>query len=85
MVRSSMMATYELWEMRSGNLVGSWSAENEALAIVRDALDRHGDELATSLSLLVEDSQGETTVVAEGSALLERARRTPYSSEQRSA
>ena len=29
------MAMYELWEMRSGNLVGSWSTEAEVLAAIR--------------------------------------------------
>lgn len=67
------MATYELWEMRSGNLVGSWPAEAEALAVVREALARHGAELVASLSLLSEDAQGDTAVVAEGAALVERA------------
>lgn len=68
------MTTYELWEMRSGNLVGSWPAEAEALAVVREALARHGPEFVASLSLLSEDTQGDTTVVAEGAALVERAR-----------
>jgi hypothetical protein len=79
------MATYELWEMRSGNLVGSWAAEAEALAVVRDAMTRHGAEMVASLSLLSEDARGETTLVAEGEALGERARQASSTPEQRSA
>lgn len=79
------MATYELWEMRTGNLVGSWSAESEALAVICDALHRHGDSFAASLSLLVEDGQGETIVVAEGAALIDHVRQTTEAREQRSA
>src|SRR4051812_5809351 len=60
------MAMYELWEMRSGNLVRSWGAEAEALAVIRNTLGRHGTESLLNLSLLVEDSDGETTIVAEG-------------------
>ena len=79
------MATYELWEMRSGNLVGSWPVEAEALAVVREAMTRHGAEMVASLSLLSEDPRGETTLVAEGAALGERARQAMPSREQRSA
>jgi hypothetical protein len=79
------MATYELWEMSSGNLVGSWPAEAEALTVVRDALARHGAELVASLALLSEDAQGDTTVVAEGAALVERARQMTSTPGQRSA
>lgn len=79
------MATYELWEMRSGNLMGSWSSENEAMSAVRKTLDKHGATLAASLSLLVEDADGATTLIAEGPALIDRARRIAPASEQRSA
>jgi hypothetical protein len=79
------MATCELWEMRSGNLVGSWSAEDEAMAVVRDALSRHGSSFVTSLSLLVEDAHGETTVIAEGHSLINHAHQAPPPREQRSA
>jgi hypothetical protein len=84
-IRKETMATYELWDMRSGNLVGSWPAETEALAVVREALDRHGAEVVASLSLLAESTQGDTTVVAEGAALVERARQVATAPEQRSA
>lgn len=79
------MATYELWEMQSGNLIGAWVAEADALASVRVALDRHGAEMVASLSLLAEDARGQTTVVAEGLALVERARTLTSASEQRTA
>lgn len=84
-IRNELLATYELWEMRSGNLVGSWPAETEALAVAREALDRHGAELVASLSLLSENTQGDTTVVAEGAALVERTRQVTATPDQRSA
>jgi hypothetical protein len=82
---SDTTVTYELWEMRSGNLVGSWSTETEALAVVRDALNRHSADAFASLSLLAEDAQGETTVVAEGLALIHWAQTGTPARDQRSA
>ena len=79
------MATYELWEMRSGNLVGSWAAEADALAVIRTALDTHGDETVATMSLLAEDARGVTNVVAEGPALIERARQRTPSQDKLSA
>ena len=49
-----MMGAYELWEMRSGNLVQSWAAEADALAVIRTALDAHGDAAVSTMSLLAE-------------------------------
>ena len=79
------MATYELWETQTSNLVGSWASEAEALTVVNDALVRHGADALTTLSLLHEDSQGNTTVIAEGPSLIERARGSTPTTEQRSA
>lgn len=79
------MATYELWEMRSGNLVGSWETEADALSVIRRAVDRQEAESVASLSLLAEDANGETSVIAEGLPLVERARQLNLPPSQRSA
>ncbi len=67
--------TYEVWEMRTGNLVASFGREQDALALVRDALTAHGDAYARSLALVREDDEGgHTTTVAAADQLLERVR-----------
>ncbi|MFN8636528.1 MAG: hypothetical protein U0893_21990 [Chloroflexota bacterium] len=65
---------YEIWEMQTGNLVASFRREREALALVRDALEAHGDTYVRSLALVREDEDGSTITVAESCALIERAR-----------
>ena len=79
------MATYELWEMRSGDLVGSWAVEADALAVIRAALDTHADEIVSTMSLLAEDASGETSVIAEGLPLIELAHQPNQPPNQRSA
>jgi hypothetical protein len=64
---------YELWEMRTGNLVASFSHEGDALALVRDAIQAHGEDYARNLALVREDESGHTAAVAESSELIERA------------
>ena len=34
------MATFELWDERTGRAIGRWPAEEDALTVVRDLLDR---------------------------------------------
>jgi hypothetical protein len=79
------MGAYELWEMRSGNLVGSWAAEAEALAVIWTALETHADEIVSTMSLLAEDASGETSVIAEGLPLIELAHQPNQPPNQRSA
>lgn len=69
---------WELWDTDSGNLVGEYSTETEALAIVRDALDRHGSAVVATLALGAEyDEEGgadhELSPVIRGDALATRA------------
>lgn len=68
------LMAYEVWEMQSGNLVASFSLEEDALALVRDAVKAHGPEYARSLALVREDESGETTTLATADQLLERVR-----------
>jgi hypothetical protein len=68
------MVTYELWETRSGNLMGSFASEAEALAVVRDAIRQHGRGYAETLILAREDDE-ETVTLAEGAGLADLAER----------
>jgi hypothetical protein len=65
---------YEIWEMRTGNLVASFGREAAALELVRDAVREHGEKYGLNLALVREDSDGTSTAVATGSQLIERAR-----------
>ena len=66
---------YELWDGRSGNLVGSWDTEDDALRQVRHVHETEGDDAVEDLVLAHEDGTGHTLTVSEGPALLRRARR----------
>lgn len=64
---------YELWDMRTVNMIVSYQREAEALAVVREAVARHGAGYAEGLALIREDDHGESSTVAEGQALLDYA------------
>jgi len=64
---------YELWNLKSGNIVNTYDTEDQVLRAVRDLHALNGPELARSLSLTVEDDDEETTLVAKGDELLRRA------------
>lgn len=63
---------FEIWEMRSGNLAGTFSTRDEALKVVRGAVEKHGRRYVDNFSLVGEAS-GRTTTIAEGSALADLA------------
>ena len=65
--------TYELWNMRTGNAIGDFATEAEALAFVRAAIERHGRSYADKLFLGREDSRGRSKPIAQGQALAGRA------------
>lgn len=64
--------TYELWNMRTGNAIGEFATEVQALAFVRDAIARNGSGYA-DLLFLGATSRGRSKPIAQGSALAERA------------
>jgi hypothetical protein len=72
--RTGTLMAYEIWEMRTGNLVASFGREAAALELVRDAVREHGEKYGLNLALVREDSDGTSTAVATGSQLIERAR-----------
>jgi hypothetical protein len=65
-------ASYELWDMKSRNIVGGFDTEDEALAAIRGAIQRHGRCYIDDLFLGVE-LHGRSKPIAQGQALAERA------------
>lgn len=63
------MAAFELWETRSGNLMGSFETKDQALAVIADAIRSHGAAYVTTIVLTKEDSRGRSHVVATSSEL----------------
>jgi hypothetical protein len=63
------MASYELWNMASGNLAGVFPSEDEAL----EAVVRHGESYVQNLALGLENTRGRSRVIASGRDLVERA------------
>jgi len=64
---------FQLWEIESANLVGSYETEDAALVVVCKAIEKHGREAVESIMLLREGSRGRLTTIAEGAALADRA------------
>jgi hypothetical protein len=67
------MATFELWNAESGNLLGTFATEPEALAAVHEAVQRNGLSYGRLLSLGREGSRGSSRILASGQQLVERA------------
>lgn len=64
-----MTAVYEVWDVSTGNLVGAYGTEREALAIVRRTVERYGRSSADSLALARDDEDGQTEALAQGGSL----------------
>jgi hypothetical protein len=64
---------YALWDLESGNALGDFDSEAEALAVVRDLLDANEADYAEMLSLGCTHDDGTFVRVADGAALAERA------------
>lgn len=65
-----MAGTYELWETESGNLMGFYDSEDDALAAVRQGIKAHGVESVATIALVHEDSHGRSRALASGAELL---------------
>ena len=64
---------YELWDVRSGNIINTYDTEDEALRVVRDLLTLNDPDYGSVLSLSFEDDEENTTLIATGTALAQRA------------
>jgi hypothetical protein len=68
------METYELWDMRSGNLMGSFPTEREALSTLAAAIVKHGVSYADDVDLTRECGE-ESRSLASGQTLAKMAMR----------
>ena len=67
------MATYELWNVESGNLLATFPDEAAALDAVAEAVERNGVSYGEILALGCESSRGASKIVAIGSQLIDRS------------
>ncbi len=65
-----MAFTYELWNTSSGNRVGEFESQDEAIASVRRTMQQHGASMIETLALGYEDEDGEGEIIARGADLL---------------
>jgi hypothetical protein len=79
-----MDATFALWDLETGNLVGAYDTEAAALTVVRRSIAQWGRESVTTLAL-ARESRGRTKALAEGDALAERALAIAPEADARSA
>jgi hypothetical protein len=68
-----MVSTYELWNARTGNAVGSFPSKAAALEYVRRAIDAHGRDYAERLLLGRESRRGHSEQLAAGAELVDLA------------
>jgi hypothetical protein len=70
------MIVYELWEMRSRNMIASFATEEDALSSVARSAERHGAASIASVELvrLDDEDDGPIERIAAGADLLRRAR-----------
>ncbi len=64
---------FELLDVETGNLIGTYETEEEGLAVVRRAARLSGPSYVSALALGYEDDDGEGAQLAGGSDLLARA------------
>ena len=67
-------AGYDLWDVETGNMIGTFETEDEALRLVHDLLEANGVDYAGSLDLGRIDADGGSHSIATGAALLARVR-----------
>jgi hypothetical protein len=72
MYTGGMATWYELWDVDTGNIVGTYASEAEALAEVRDLLALNGAAYAADLSLGRKGDEG-GELLAEGFELAQLA------------
>ena len=63
---------YELWDIETGNAIGNFRTEVEALLIVRELLESNGDDYANALDLGWLDERGNAGSLATGASLRQR-------------
>jgi len=64
------MAVYELWDLPSRNLVGTYPTKRQALNDLRAMTSTHGVDYVGDLMLGEEDAQGRSHLIAQGADLI---------------
>jgi hypothetical protein len=73
--KSKTMVYFELVNLCSGNRIGEFDTEDEALRDVLAVKRRRGAEALAAIALAREDEQGNITTIAEGDELASRSER----------
>lgn len=68
--RATKTATYEPWDIETGNIVGSFSTRREALQTVAVLLRSYGNDDARHLALGQRDGTASMRIVSTGEALM---------------
>jgi diacylglycerol kinase family enzyme len=68
-----MTTSYEVWDTDTGNLIRSYTSEDDALALVRAAVERRGRRAVAKWALVEVGGDGSLSTVAAGLALAGRA------------
>jgi hypothetical protein len=68
-----MSTVYELMDVESANLIGTYESETEALSVVRAAVAAHGKVAIDGIALGYEDEKGNGAMIAKGAELVARA------------
>jgi hypothetical protein len=76
---------YELWDLESGNMIGDFDTEVEALGVVHDILEANTTSFADLLSLGCNEDDGSFRIVAQGRPLAVMADRAAEVRTQKSA
>lgn len=63
---------YDLWDVETGNYLGRYGTEAEALSVVEVLVREFGPEYAAALNLGAEDEAGRFGEPLSGAELLER-------------
>jgi hypothetical protein len=66
---------YELVNLSSGNRIGEFDTESDALEDVRQYCERHGRAALGAIALTQADEDGHAGILAEGDELATRAER----------
>jgi hypothetical protein len=67
-----MASVFQLWDVESGNLVGEYQTERDAIAVVCQTLAEYGSPNVVTLALTQETGEG-PEIIVQGAELLRRA------------
>ncbi|MEA2583640.1 MAG: hypothetical protein QOF33_1725 [Thermomicrobiales bacterium] len=65
-----MAITFELWDVDTGNIIGSFATQDESLEAVRRLLEAYGPGYAEDLDLTAREDTGTARNVASGDRLI---------------